>query len=136
MLPPGGPVAESTISDRCGTRSIGLRGCGVPATLEFTRASGELEIVDLEPTLTFRMRGAGYSHPVWGHGRWHDELVVGGETHRIDELDSLDPSCLHVQQVVRARWGARTGIGVLEQAVLGPHAPSGFTGYTDGGAEA
>jgi hypothetical protein len=106
------------------------------ATLEFTRASGELEIVDLEPTLTFRMRGAGYSHPVWGHGRWHDELAVGGETHRVDELDSLDPSCLHVQQVVRARWGARTGIGVLEQAVLGPHAPSGFTGYTDGGTEA
>ena len=39
---------------------------------------------------------------------------------------------LHVQQVVRARDGERTGIGVLEQIVIGPYAPAGFTGLLDG----
>jgi hypothetical protein len=39
---------------------------------------------------------------------------------------------LHVQQLVRATRGAHKGIGVLEQLMIGPHAPSGFTGYRDG----
>jgi hypothetical protein len=37
-----------------------------------------------------------------------------------------------VQQVVTATWGEREGIGVFEQLVLGPHAPSGFTDLLDG----
>jgi hypothetical protein len=37
-----------------------------------------------------------------------------------------------VQQVVRARCGDDDGIGVLEQYSLGPHAPSGFTDFSDG----
>ena len=28
--------------------------------------------------------------------------------------------------------GDRVGIGVLEQAHFGPHAPTGLTGFTDG----
>ncbi|HWG62629.1 MAG TPA: hypothetical protein VG253_13035 [Streptosporangiaceae bacterium] len=78
------------------------------------------------------MRGAGYMHPTWAHGRWHDELAVGAEEHRVEELDTLDPTCVHVQQVVRASWGGRTGLGVLEQLVIGPHAPSGFREMFDG----
>jgi hypothetical protein len=101
------------------------------ATLTLSR-DGQAETVELEPLLSFRMRGAGYSHPTWAHGRWHDELAVGAEEHRVKELDTLDPSCVHVQQVVRATWGERTGLGVLEQLAIGPHAPSGFRDLFDG----
>ena len=101
------------------------------ATLILSRG-GRPETVRLEPLLTFRMRGAGYLHPTWGHGRWHDELAVGAEEHKVTELDTLDPSCIHVQQVVRATWGERTGLGVLEQLAIGPHSPSGFRDLFDG----
>ena len=103
------------------------------AALTFSRA-GEPQTVLLEPVLTLRMRGAGAMHPTWGHGRWHDELAVAGEQHRVEELDTLDPTCIHVQQVVRATWGERAGLGVLEQLAIGPHAPSGFRELFDGAA--
>lgn len=103
------------------------------AALTFSRACEE-QTVQLEPLLTFRMRGAGYMHPTWGHGRWHDELAVAGEQHQVEELDTLDPTCIHVQQVVRATWGGKAGLGVLEQLAIGPHAPSGFRDLFDGAA--
>jgi hypothetical protein len=102
------------------------------AELHLWRRDGERIDVTLEPTLTFRMRGAGYTHPRFGHGTWHDELVVGGEQHAVEDLDSLDPSSIHVQQVMRATWGDRVGLGVLEQLVVGRHEPSGFTSLLDG----
>jgi len=88
--------------------------------------------MQLEPILRFQMKGIGYLHPEWGHGTWKGELVVAGESWKSDALDPLAPENLHVQQVVRARMGERTGIGVLEQLCLGPHAPSGFTDFLDG----
>ncbi|MEV5551878.1 hypothetical protein AB0L35_38080 [Streptomyces sp. NPDC052309] len=87
---------------------------------------------ELEPLLTFRMKGAGYWHPQWSHGTWHDELAIGGEEATVEELDRLTSDCVHVQQVVRATWGDRHGLGVLEQLVYGPHAPSGFHDVLDG----
>jgi hypothetical protein len=50
----------------------------------------------------------------------------------VDELDSVEPWSIHIQQVMRATWGDRTGMGVLEQLAVGPHAPSGLTGVLDG----
>ncbi|MFJ9562804.1 hypothetical protein ACIRQQ_22500 [Streptomyces fuscichromogenes] len=88
--------------------------------------------IELEPLVTFRMRGIGYRHPVWTHGRWHDELAVGGEVVPVEDLDRLSPDCFHLQQVVRATWGKRTGIGVLEQLLIGPYHPGGWRGLTDG----
>lgn len=93
--------------------------------------TGDVEQVELEPLLTFRMRGAGYGHPTYKHGAWHDELVVDGEVHRVEELDNLEIPNLHVQQLMRAKWGDKVGLGVLEQYVLGPHAPSGLTELND-----
>jgi hypothetical protein len=93
---------------------------------------GEGDAVELTPLLTFRMRGAGYFHPTYSHGRWHGELVVDGETNPVEDLDDLDLANIHVQQVMRARWGNRSGLGVLEQLVIGPHAPSGFRDLLDG----
>jgi hypothetical protein len=103
------------------------------AELSFGRVGGEgREVVTLEPQLTFRMNGVGYGHPTWSHGRWHDELVVGGEAIGVDELDNTEFHNLHVQQVMRATWGDRVGLGVLEQIVIGPHRARGLTGLNAG----
>ena len=100
--------------------------------MSLQRASGAIETIELAPLLTFRMRGIGYMHPTYGHGHWQDELAVHGEDLSADELDTVEPWSIHVQQVMRATWGDRTGMGVLEQLAVGPHAPSGLTGILDG----
>jgi hypothetical protein len=105
------------------------------AELSFRRtAGGGPERITLTPQLTFRMSGVGYTHPTWGHGRWHDELVVGAEAFPVDELDDTQVRNLHVQQVMRAEWGDQVGLGVLEQIVIGPHRARGLTGFSDGAA--
>ncbi|HEY2203312.1 MAG TPA: hypothetical protein VGH99_02380 [Pseudonocardia sp.] len=110
----------------------GLRR-GDGATLRVRRAAdGPEETVELEPLVTFRMSGAGYFHPDYPHGRWHDELMVAGEEFAVVDLDNTEARNIHVQQVVRARRGGVTGLGVLEQLVFGPHAPSGFTDLLGG----
>jgi hypothetical protein len=102
------------------------------ATLRMLRHDGGEERIELEPLVTFRMRGLGYTHPTWGHAQWHGEEAVGSEEHKVEELDNLEPWNIHVQQVMRARWGGREGLGVLEQLAFGEHRPSGLTGFLDG----
>jgi hypothetical protein len=92
---------------------------------------GEVHI-ELEKAFTFRMRGIGYSHPYWGHGTNHGELETGRESIKLEEFDPLDFSSIHLQNLVIAKMGGRTGVGVLEQAHFGPHAPTGLTGVLDG----
>jgi hypothetical protein len=87
--------------------------------------------VELEPILDFQMLGIGYFSTDWGHGLWKGEEAVGATRWRLDELDPLDPRHVHVQQLVRAKLGEREGLGVLEQLILGPHEPSGFTALLD-----
>jgi hypothetical protein len=87
--------------------------------------------IALEPLLTFQMRGLGYLDPEWGHGQWKGAEVIDGVTWTLADLDPMDPRHLHVQQLCRARIGAEEGLGVLEQLVIGPHAPSGFTSILD-----
>lgn len=99
------------------------------ATIGLVGPGGEALSIDLEPVLVFPMRGLGYLGGEWGHGTWKGEVVTSGQTW---ELASEDPLAhLHVQQLVRARWGAQTGLGVLEQLVIGPHEPSGFRELLD-----
>jgi hypothetical protein len=88
--------------------------------------------ISLEPILRFQMLGIGYLNPSWGHGLWKGDLAIGAERWKLDELDALDPRHIHIQHVCRARMGDREGIGVLEQLVIGPHAPSGFESLFDG----
>jgi hypothetical protein len=102
------------------------------ATLELSHHDGTQSRIELEPLLTFRMRGLGYTHPEWGHGSWHGELAVGSEEHKVEELDNTEPWNIHIQQVMRARWRERIGLGVLEQLAIGEHDPSGLTGIVDG----
>jgi hypothetical protein len=103
-------------------------------------ASAEIELrphgkapsrITLEPLLACQMVGLGYMHPEWGHGYWKGDDVTYGEAWNVADIDPMEPRHLHVQQVCRARMGHREGVGVLEQLVLGPHAPSGFTSILD-----
>jgi hypothetical protein len=104
-------------------------------------ASAEIDLVDhdgtsrtirLEPILKFQMKGLGYGHREWGQGMWKGELALGAESFDPRQLDMLDRENIHVQQVVRASDGTRTGVGVLEQICIGPYAPSGFKSFLDG----
>jgi hypothetical protein len=83
------------------------------------------------------MLGLGYGHPTWAHGRHHGEAVtVEREDFAVAELDPMLPHHLHIQAIVGVTMTApdgsvRTGKGVLEQLVIGAHAPSGFKGMLD-----
>jgi len=102
------------------------------ASLTFTPWDAEPSTIELEPLLTFQMLGIGYFHPEWGHGLWKGEDSTGTTELVLAELDPVALQNVHVQQLVRATWGERTGVGVLEQLALGEHAPSGLTGLVDG----
>jgi hypothetical protein len=127
----GGPEIERAVAvEHHLTYVPGTRRAG-PSQIVLVRPSGERREIELEPLLCFRMKGIGYSHPDWGHGMWKGELAVAGEAWVVDDIDPMAPENQHIQQVVRARCGAETGIGVLEQICFGPHGRYGFTELLD-----
>lgn len=93
---------------------------------------GETEIT-LSPRFHWYMKGAGYGHETHKHGSYHGELDTLFESYALDEVD--DAMNLHIQALcdvtMRGALGERTGRGVLEQLIAGPHAPSGFTQQLD-----
>ena len=93
--------------------------------------SGERHVIALKPLYNFYMLGLGYGHPHWGHGMFVGEHEVSGESWTLSELDPSVPLHLHVQAVCEATLGARRGIGVLEQLILGPHQPTGLKELLD-----
>lgn len=93
---------------------------------------GERHTISFEPILRFQMKGLGYRHQKWGHGVWRGELAMEGEAWDCNALDPLALDNVHIQQLVRAHWGDRRGVGIVEQLCLGPHATSGFAGFLDG----
>jgi hypothetical protein len=102
------------------------------ASLTFTPWNEEPSTIELEPMLTFQMLGIGYFHPEWSHGVWKGESATGTTELVLADLDPVAVQNVHVQQLVRARWGDRTGVGVLEQLAIGEHEPSGLSGLFDG----
>jgi hypothetical protein len=101
------------------------------AELTLRPLTGPEQRVELEPLWFFPMMGIGYGHPDWSHGVFRGEEAVGGEQRTLDEVDESLPQFQHIQAFCRARMGAREGIGMLEQFILGPHAPSGFKNLLD-----
>ena len=96
-----------------------------------TSDGGEIVAV-YEPTQRFQMSGLGYLHPEWNHGQWRGELDETRDEIVLADVNPLDPTMVHVQQLCKVSAAGEHGWGVLEQLVLGPHAPSGFTGVLDG----
>lgn len=102
------------------------------ADITLVERGGARHEIALESLLTFQMKGIGYQHPEWGHGHWKGELAIGGDSWKQSDLDPLAIDNVHTQQVMRARLGDEEGVGVMEQIALGPHEPSGLTGFLDG----
>lgn len=119
------PVAQR-LEFEPGTRMVSR------AEFDLIPAGGEPYTIVLEPQRRFLMRGIGYSSPEWSHGVWHDELAIGGESWRFDDLAPLDPTVQHVHHLVKATIGDRQGIGILEQIIYGPHTQFGFNDILDG----
>ncbi len=102
------------------------------AEIDLVPLAGDIRTISLEPILKFQMKGLGYGHPEWGQGMWKGDLELGSESFDPRQLDLLARENLHVQQVVRASDGERTGVGVLEQIAIGPYEPAGFKSFFDG----
>lgn len=88
--------------------------------------------IELTPKWSFYMKGLGYGHETFRHGSYHGALDVLRE--RL-VLSDMGPENLHIQAmcdvVLTTKRGQEKGQGVLEQLVIGPHAPSGFSGMMD-----
>lgn len=121
-----------------GTREI------AHAALRLVRRRGQGEIrVDLAPRRAARLflNGLGYGHPEWGHGFDKGELAIGYDTQIPAEIivhaaPFQHAQFAHFQAVTEATATFPDGLvlkgqGVLEQIVLGDHAPSGLTGLLD-----
>ncbi|HTQ12552.1 MAG TPA: hypothetical protein VMH86_01655 [Rhizomicrobium sp.] len=106
------------------------------ATIGMTDPEGGEWTVELTPRYNFYMSGIGYMNPEWGHGHYKGENALGYDEYETASVNENDPRFLHVQAVSHARLTGpnrmtREGTGVLEQLILGPHAPSGFRDVFD-----
>jgi hypothetical protein len=115
---------ESKITFRSGSRRAAR------ARITFRSGAGPITI-DVEPQFHFYMPGIGYMNPEWGHGLFKGELAVGYDTYDLAAVDDNLPGLLHIQAFSKswltlADGTTKTGAGVLEQLIVGPHAPSGF----------
>lgn len=81
----------------------------------------------IEPRHLFLMKGLGYSHPKWPHGKDHGGEVAGSDAWDIAGLDPVARENIHVQQLCRAvREDGQVGLGLFEHVAIGAHAPSGL----------
>ena len=84
----------------------------------------------------FYMNGLGYLSEEWGHGLYKGESATHYDHWNLSDVDENSLPFLHIQSFCHAsmRRGRETseGYGVLEQLILGPHAPSGFEDILDG----
>jgi hypothetical protein len=115
---------RSEIAFKSGTRHA------KDAVIEAFDARGEKWRVTLTPKYNFYMSGIGYMNPDWGHGHYKGENALGYDEYETTKVNENDPRFLHVQAFCEAKLfgpdGERQGCGVLEQLIIGPHAPSGF----------
>ena len=82
------------------------------------------------------MSGIGYLNPDWGHGQYKGPDELAYDEIDLSSVDHSTPTRLHIQAFCRALWmeedkPAVRGIGILEQLIIGPHAPSGFKSMFD-----
>ncbi|MCK9543888.1 MAG: hypothetical protein M0R03_17860 [Novosphingobium sp.] len=92
--------------------------------------------VTLEPFHRMQMKGIGYFHPEWYHGRYHGALKVEREDFTVADLDPMKLENLHVQLLSKVTLTAPDGsveqsVGVFEQAILGAYRPLGVTSNMD-----
>jgi hypothetical protein len=128
MLGDAEPVHMASCSSKI-TYKSGTRHAK-SAVIETTAPDGSAWRAELTQHYNFYMSGIGYMHPEWGHGHYKGENALGYDTYELGSLNENDPRFWHVQAFCSARLlgpgTEREGAGVLEQLVIGAHAPSGF----------
>jgi hypothetical protein len=126
------PGGETRVMSRVHSELTFTPGTRHAATahIELADDAGTTSTLDFSPQWHFYMTGLGYGHPEWGHGLYHGDLDVGFDRFALADMAPGDPGSLHIQAFGTATLtdaqGTRTGAGVLEQLIIGPHAPSGF----------
>ncbi|MGB3722981.1 MAG: hypothetical protein WA979_09210 [Pacificimonas sp.] len=121
------------------TRKVSLRAeiDFAPGTrhAKTARLVGDGIDVVLTPERNFYMTGIGYGHPTRGHGTFHGEISVHEEALPRADAQEGTPLHNHIQALVSARMtldgDVHEGRGVLEQLIMGAHAPSGFAELFD-----
>ncbi len=88
-------------------------------------------VVEMEKVFTYLMKGIGYSHPEWGHGMWKGDEAVHSEQWNLADVDETAFENQHVQHLMKVTMNGKTGIGVLEQNILGPYEPYDLRGAID-----
>jgi hypothetical protein len=109
-------------------------------SMELAVPGGTAQIAMRATGSVFYMQGLGYTHPEWGHGFHHGALRVDFDVTELAEAETALANggmhYLHIQALAEislsGALGAATGIGVMEQLFIGPHAPSGFVDLLDG----
>ncbi len=134
--PDGDAPAEPAVSSRAVVQFVPGSRHARAATLLFDHPGGDQTRIELEVRRNFYMHGIGYGHPEWGHGVYKGDFAVGYDELTTGTGESYLPPNLHVQAVVSATehrpdGSVATGAGVLEQLIVGPHAPSGFVDLLD-----
>ena len=133
ICPDGASVAEMIEvehADMAVTLEPGTRHARAATLTVPVKNEANLEI-DFKPFQTFLMRGIGYTHPKWGHGRFHGELEVEREDLPLTGLDVNAMENLHIQALSTLTLRQRgrpdqAGIGVFEQLAFGPYPPLGL----------
>jgi hypothetical protein len=87
--------------------------------------------IEFKPISTFLMRGIGYTHPKWGHGRFHGEKEIEREDISLVNLDLNAMENLHIQAISTLTLRQegqpdQQGLGAFEQLAFGPYPPLGL----------
>jgi hypothetical protein len=87
------------------------------------------------PISQFMMRGLGYTNPEWQHGGYKGDLVTEREDIDLTKIVAARSDYLHIQAISRVELEqngkSRSGIGILEQLIIGPFAPLGLKSLFD-----
>ena len=116
---------ESSVIFKSGTRHA------ESATITFLTPNDETLRIDVKPRYNYYMSGIGYLHPEWSHGMDKGPLTTAYDTIDLASADPANPLHLHIQAISDFSMNGKTGIGILEQLIVGPHAPSGFKDLLD-----
>ena len=102
------------------------------AEIDLLTEDGRTVTMEIESLGRFDMTALGYMNPAWRHGVWHGELELGREQWAIADIEPTDFTHQHVHHIAKATLEGKTGIGIFEQIIMGPHTQFGFTDILDG----
>jgi hypothetical protein len=120
---------RSSVDYKSGTRHA--KRC----IIETRDARGGEWRAELNAKYNFYMSGIGYGHPEWSHGRYKGENEQMYDSFKTADVSENLPHFQHIQAFVTATLtgpGVKTsGVGILEQLVIGVFEPHGLKDVFD-----